>query len=65
MLSKLLRHETIGEGTLGAEPFRRLVTDERLSGVPKILETPKGDDGDAADLRNLTLLRSFRSETRG
>jgi deoxyribonuclease-4 len=54
------RHEAIGEGTLGPEPFRRIVRDERLSLVPKVLETPKGDDGSAADRANLTLLRGFR-----
>jgi deoxyribonuclease-4 len=56
------RHETLGQGTLGAEPFRRLMLDERLRDVPKILETPKGDDPEAADLANLNLLRSFRSD---
>lgn len=56
------RHETLGEGTLGAEPFRRLVLEPRLLGVPKILETPKGDDGDLADIRNLTFLRDMRSQ---
>lgn len=55
------RHETLGEGTLGAEPFRRLVLEERLRAVPKILETPKGDDGDLADRRNLAFLRDMRS----
>lgn len=54
------RHETIGQGTLGAEPFRRLMLDERLAHVPKVLETPKGDDGVLADRTNLGLLRSFR-----
>ena len=54
------RHETLGEGTLGAEPFRRLMLDERLGHVPKILETPKGDDPVAADRANLAFLRSFR-----
>jgi len=54
------RHETIGQGTLGAEPFRRLMLDERLVHVPKVLETPKGDDGVLADRTNLGLLRSFR-----
>ena len=54
------RHETIGEGTLGTEPFRRLMMDERLAHVPKVLETPKGDDGVLADRTNLSLLRSFR-----
>lgn len=56
------RHETLGEGTLGPEPFRRIMQDERLTRVPKVLETPKGDDPVAADLANLTLLRSFRSQ---
>ncbi len=55
------RHETIGEGTLGAEPFRRLMTDDRLRNVPKVLETPKGDDPVAADTANLELLRGFRA----
>lgn len=54
------RHETLGAGTLGAEPFRRLMTDARLASVPKILETPKGDDPDAADRANLAFLRQFR-----
>ena len=54
------RHETLGEGTLGPEPFRRIMTDERLRLVPKILETPKGDDPVAADLANLGFLRAFR-----
>jgi deoxyribonuclease IV len=55
------RHENIGEGTLGDEPFRRIVTDERFARIPKILETPKGDDPVAADRGNLTRLRAFRS----
>lgn len=55
------RHENIGAGTLGREPFRRLLRDERLRRVPKILETPKGDDAVAADRANLALLRSFRA----
>ncbi len=54
------RHEEIGMGTLGDEPFRRIMTDERLRHVPKVLETPKGDDPVAGDLRNLGRLRDFR-----
>jgi deoxyribonuclease-4 len=54
------RHETIGEGSLGLEPFRRIVCDERLRHVPKILETPKGDDGVEADRTNLKVLRDLR-----
>ena len=54
------RHEEIGRGTLGDAPFRRLMGDPRLRHVPKILETPKGDDGPAADRRNLSRLRGYR-----
>lgn len=53
------RHELIGEGSLGPEPFRRLVTDPRFAMVPKLLETPKGDDEVTNDRRMLALLRSF------
>ena len=53
------RHAEIGEGSLGDGPFRRIMTDERFAAVPKVLETPKGDDHTAADRRNLARLRSF------
>ncbi len=55
------RHETLGEGTLGPGPFKSIVLDPRLREVPKILETPKGDDPVAADLANLRFLRAFRA----
>jgi deoxyribonuclease-4 len=53
------RHELIAEGALGAAPFRRIMTDERLARVPKILETPKGDDATATDSRMVALLRGY------
>lgn len=53
------RHQDIGEGTLGDEPFRRIMTDGRFARVPRVLETPKGDDPAAADRRNLARLRSY------
>ncbi len=53
------RHAEIGEGSLGDEPFRRIMNDERFAAIPKVLETPKGDDHTAADRRNLARLRSF------
>jgi deoxyribonuclease-4 len=56
------RHEHIGEGSLGVEPFRRIVQDSRFMGIPKILETPKEPDPLGNDLRILRLLRSFRDE---
>jgi len=56
------RHEHLGEGSLGVEPFRRIVQDPRFRGIPKILETPKEPDPVGNDLKNLGLLRSFRSK---
>jgi deoxyribonuclease-4 len=57
--SKKDRHELIGEGQIGAEPFWRIMTDSRLAAVPKALETPKGDDMVTNDRRMLALLRGF------
>jgi deoxyribonuclease-4 len=54
------RHEHIGEGSLGEEPFRRIMNDDRFRSIPKVLETPKEDDPVATDLKNLRRLRSFR-----
>ncbi|MFZ1985289.1 MAG: deoxyribonuclease IV, partial [Desulfatitalea sp.] len=34
------RHESIGKGTLGLEPFRWIMNDNRLEDIPLILETP-------------------------
>ncbi len=59
------RHEHIGEGTLGPEPFRRIMTDERFLEIPKLLETPKGEDMVTFDRKNLALLRSFRAGSGG
>lgn len=53
------RHELIGDGTLGEGPFRRIMTDTRLTNVPKVLETPKGDDMVTNDLRMLAMLRGY------
>lgn len=57
------RHELLGEGSLGEGPFRRIMTDPRFRSVPKLLETPKGDDEVSNDRRMLALLRSFGAAT--
>ncbi|MDE5713760.1 MAG: deoxyribonuclease IV, partial [Muribaculaceae bacterium] len=41
--SRIDRHASIGQGTLGEQFFSRLVNDPKLDGIPLILETP--DDG--------------------
>lgn len=50
------RHEHIGDGHIGRDGFRNVVTDPRLRHVPMVLETPKGDDL-AEDVMNLSTLR--------
>ncbi|WP_263359464.1 deoxyribonuclease IV [Acidicapsa ligni] len=55
--SKLDRHENIGEGTMGLEPFRRLLNDPRFAHSAFIAETPVDEPGD--DLRNVSTLRSL------
>ena len=54
--SRVDRHEHIGKGHLGIEPFRLLVNDRRFWGIPMCLETPKGPDL-KEDKQNLALLR--------
>ena len=59
--SRVDRHEHIGKGELGLEPFRYIMNDPRLAQVPKVLETPK-DDKMTEDRENLALLRSLIKE---
>ncbi|HEX6086422.1 MAG TPA: deoxyribonuclease IV [Thermoanaerobaculia bacterium] len=56
--SRVDRHQHIGEGELGLEPFRFLLNDARFQRVPKVIETPKPDEAEA-DRRNLTTLRGL------
>jgi deoxyribonuclease-4 len=56
--SRVDRHEHIGLGTLGLNPFRFILNDQRFAAVPKILETPKGDN-DEMDGVNLGILRGL------
>lgn len=54
------RHEHIGEGEMGLEPFRLLLNDKRFSKIPMYLETEKGErDGEDFDVMNLRVLRSL------
>ena len=65
--SRVDRHEHIGKGCLGIEPFRWLVNDPRFAKLPMLLETPKLDtpesrrrsDVDPLDRMNLDLLRGL------
>jgi deoxyribonuclease-4 len=53
------RHELIGEGAIGEQAFRRIMTDARLVAVPKLIETPKLDEPEITDRRMLERLRSY------
>ena len=53
--SKLDRHQHIGQGSIGLEPFRRLLNDPRLAHAAFIAETPIDEPGD--DVRNVAALR--------
>ena len=53
------RHALLGFGSLGEEPFRRIMTDPRMARVPKVLETPKLDNDMLTDSCMLHLLRGF------
>lgn len=50
------RHDNLGKGHLGLEPFRFLLNDERFYGIPMILETPGGDKWYT---KNLQLMRDL------
>jgi deoxyribonuclease-4 len=55
--SKLDRHEHIGQGTMGVEPFRRLLNDQRFAQAAFIAETPVDESGD--EERNVRVLKSL------
>ncbi|MGB7191359.1 MAG: deoxyribonuclease IV [Acidobacteriaceae bacterium] len=55
--SKLDRHQHIGEGTMGLEPFRRLLNDARFAHSAFIAETPVDEEDD--DKRNVRVLQSL------
>jgi len=70
--SRVDRHEHIGEGCLGLEPFRRLLHDPRFADLPILIETEKSGRSERAgaivedpfDVKNLGVLRRLRSEPR-
>jgi len=65
------RHEHIGQGCLGLEPFRRLIHDPRFDGLPILIETEKSESlqkagviaADPLDMKNLETLRRLRAAT--
>jgi apurinic endonuclease (APN1) len=56
--SRVDRHEHIGKGRIGLDAFRFIMRDRRFRQVPKVLETPKGNDL-REDVMNLKTLRGL------
>ena len=70
--SRVDRHEHIGRGVLGLDPFWRLLHDRRFAGLPFLIETEKSMGSsrphqileDPLDVRNLETLRALRTAPR-
>ena len=68
--SRVDRHEHVGDGCLGLEPFRRLLHDPRFAALPMLIETEKTQRSakpgtielDPLDVKNLETLRGLRSD---
>lgn len=61
--SRVDRHEHIGKGALGLEPFELLFNDPRFFDVPKILETPKAtEEPFTEDKMNMATIRELLSD---
>ncbi|HEX5234171.1 MAG TPA: deoxyribonuclease IV [Silvibacterium sp.] len=58
--SKLDRHQHIGRGTIGLEPFRRLLNEQRFQHCAFIAETPVDEEGDAQ--RNMQALLGLAAD---
>jgi deoxyribonuclease-4 len=69
--SRVDRHEHIGRGCLGLEPFRWILNDRRFAKLPMLLETPKLEtpesrrrsDIDPLDKMNLATLRGLLDQS--
>ena len=73
LASRVDRHEHIGDGHLGLEPFRRIVNDRRFARLAMLIETEKAGGAERAgriiedpyDRRNLETLRRLRHTPAG
>ena len=67
--SRVDRHEHIGMGCLGLDPFARILADTRFDGLPMLIETEKSRGAEKAgtimtdpfDVKNLGTLRRLRA----
>jgi deoxyribonuclease-4 len=55
------RHENIGDGHIGAEGFKAVMSHPAVAGIPFLLEVP-GIDGKGPDAENVSRLKRIRDE---
>jgi deoxyribonuclease-4 len=55
------RHENIGEGQIGIEGFRRIMSHRAFQNAPFLLEVP-GFENNGPDAANVTILKQIRSD---
>lgn len=55
------RHENIGEGFIGLEGFRSIMSNKDLADIPLLLEVP-GFEDQGPDKKNVDILKKIRSE---
>ena len=53
--SKVDRHSSLGEGMIGIENFKMIMSDNRFNDIPLIMETPEPEKW----AQELNMLRSF------
>lgn len=47
------RHQKLGEGTIGSEAFKNIVTNKYIRNLPMLLETPNDIDGYAMEIKTI------------
>ena len=55
------RHDNIGQGNIGLDGFRVIMSNEAFADIPFLLEVP-GNDGNGPDKANVDALKELRHE---
>lgn len=58
--SRVDRHELIGEGEIGLDAFEFAVNDDRLAGLPAVVETPPLENGETSFAKMVDRLKGLR-----
>ncbi len=55
--SRVDRHANIGEGFIGLKTFKYIINDDRFKNIPKVVETPGGDEEHKRDIEIIRKLK--------